>query len=369
MENNQQRKLIQNIMPVKGEASPFFHCLASLLFSEQNKKLKLDSKLAAKKLGDLYSSTLTASGLAFSYIFNTDYDSCFDKTKYYKAFGNDDYIKYSLNYGKANYHIVEEDDGIKYKEIVDSIDKDIPVLAEEFADSSWCLITGYDNDKFYGYTSSCPYCQDCINCVKTEINGRTENGLFYISSDRLPKRIIVIDDYNAESYDRKAVVKHWISVMEHKPQNGFHFGNDAYEYVINLLQNDDDFFNMNDNKLCNLYRQIYINSFVPEYRFCSWWLWDTLNLSIKAEKNDSGSYTELSEKLQKIKSNSSSSHKDGWKFWAVLSDKKEWRVNTEKYAVLLKDTKIRKSAVKELRKLQKWDADTLEILKAVLDII
>jgi ribosomal protein S8 len=352
-------KIIDNVIPVKGEASPFFNCLSSLVFTVQKETYvpknnsKAQEKATSDKRTKFSSSVLTASGLALSFIFNTKYDDKFDKTQYYKALGNDDYIKYSLNFARCNYRIINSGDDEMQTEIEKSINNNIPILAEGLSDSSWCLITGYDNGKLYGYNAGCPYCQDCINCVNKKVDGYIENGMFYIMKQ--PKRIIIIDNFNAEPYDDKTFLNYWISVMEHTPKNGFLFGNDAYDAVIKLLEDDDMFLEMDDDRFKNLYRQIYINSFLPEYRFCQRWMEFVVNLPDRTKKAEYSGFF-----------NGFAKHDIGYKFWAALSDKGEWKVNTQKYAVMLKEKNNRKNAIKELKKLKKEDALTLNNIKSIL---
>ena len=354
------QKLIDNVVPVNGEASPFFNCLSALIFTVQRETYepRNNSKTAAKAAADkrekFNTSVLTASGLALSYIFNTNYDDSFDKTQYYKAFGNDDYIKYALNFARCNYRIIYTDDTEILTEIEKSLNKNIPILAEGLSDSAWCLITGYDDNKLYGYTAGCPYCQDCVNCMERKVDGHIENGMFYMGK-QMPKRVIIIDDFNAESYDDTVFIQYWISVMEHKPKSGFLFGNDAYDAVITLLENVDSFFEMSDDRLNNLYRQIYMNSFLPEYRFCSRWIEYVIKLPEKITKD---AYPGLYNSFKK--------HDVGYKFWAALSEKGQWKVDTQKYAGILKEQSNRNNAIKELKQLKKMDVFTLQALKSIL---
>ncbi len=98
-------KIIENVMPPVSGAmfSPFYSCLSSLLLAR--KKRTSNTKNAGKHLSQMYDWTLTASGLAFGYIYKENISRSFDKTEYYAAY-DEEWIKFALNFGKCNYRIV-----------------------------------------------------------------------------------------------------------------------------------------------------------------------------------------------------------------------------------------------------------------------
>lgn len=369
-------KIIVDILPVSGEmASSFCCCLSSVLLSK-GIKTKYDKKFASynidEQLRRTYTQALTASGLGFSYIFKTDFSTRFDKREYYKAFDNDEYIKYALNYGRCNYRIIKSDDVNMKSEIISSIERNMPVIAEGLSDSTWCLITGYEDkaEKLYGYTSGCWCCVDCVDCINRNVDGRLDNNMFYkLNWEQSMKRIVIIDDFNAERFDYKTYIKHWISVMQQKSQNGFFFGQEAYDANIKFLEDDTNFHNNDDNTLNEIYRFIYTNCFIPEYGiFSNWGLLGALQVPDNLLKDkETGLHTDLHSKLIIIMKNGLLQHNIGWNFYAALSDKKIWQANAKQYANTLKITRIRKKAITQLKKLKEIDLITLNTLISILN--
>ena len=366
-----ERKIIDKVFPPLGgaEASPFCACLTSLIYS-QNKRFNLAAKKAEHRIGMTYFHLVTASGLAFSYIYQDDYFSEFDKTVYYKEF-NDERIQYALNFGKCNYRIITCDTTGLKDEVIHSIDCGIPVLAESLADNTWCLITGYENagKTVFGYTTNCYNCNPCVKCIKPKVDGYIENGMFFKSNwDKSVKRIIIIDDFNAQPYGYKEYMNHWISIMQHEPKNGFKFGMDAYDAVIQLLEDDSVFENAGDKELTELYRFLFTNSFIPENRCYAGYafskspdrraLLDHMGLN-------KGKYPEMESQIVDIKSKSFQMHKYGWYYWEALSDKKLSTVDPERYLQKLKMQEHRKKAVDVLRQLKEMDAFILNGFKEI----
>jgi len=344
-------------------SSSFCACLSSVLLS-QNKRIKANTQSGQKRLWSTFHSVLTASGLNFSYIYINNL-STYSKLNYENIFF-DEYIKYALNFGNCNYHIETNNFN---EEIIKSINNNIPVIAEGFTDLGWCLITGYDDieNKLFGYSIGCPNCDSCSNCVERYDNIQYENGLFSISlSNRLPKRIVIIDDFNAKPFDYQEYFSYWLSIMERKAQGDYLFGLEAFDAVIALLENDEYFENIDNDRLKEVYKFLFTNSFIPEYRcFVAFGLQSAQ--SKRALRKHIGllddANLEIEQGLQTIISNGFQSHKIGWKYWAKLSDEKVWHINTEKHSEKLRDKKVRKMVITQINKLRKFDESTLFVLK------
>ncbi len=366
-------KIIENVMPVLSGtmASPFCACFASLVLS-QSKRFNRNAKNAQKRLWAAYHSAITASGLSFSYVYKNSYYSKYNKTDYYRAF-NDEWLKYTLSFGKCNYHMVMQNDENLVSEILNSIERGIPVLAEGLSDSSWCLVVGYDNDggRLYGYMAKCPNCKTCVGCIQTRVDGYVENGLFYKSKwEKVIKRAVIIDGFDAQPYDYKIYISHWVSIMQHEPQSGFLFGPDAYDAVIELLSHDDIFNNADNESLQETYKFLFTNSFIPEYRAFA-----GVALSGSKERRAlldhmgifSDTNADIQEGIASIKSRMFSMHKIGWDYWAALSEEKVWKMNPEEYMNELRNSGNRLKAIGVLKRLKEIDLDIFCSLKDILN--
>ena len=259
---------ITNPTPVLSEmSSSFCCCLSAILFRKNTTHFQPTSKSTTVKMQQIYGQLLTASGLGFSYVYKDNYLSPFRKIEYYTAFGNDHYIDYALNYGNCNYEILSAVDHDILIKIINSINNDIPVLAEGLTDLGWSLITGYDDlGQLYGYSPICNCCTDCVNCIIRKSSPLVSE---FVLSDwkAILKRIIIIKDFYKERGNTQYFIEHWINLMTLRPLNGYSFGNDAIDAMIHLLEDDISIESLNDDQLKKLYRWIYTNSFIPDYRF------------------------------------------------------------------------------------------------------
>jgi hypothetical protein len=367
------KKIIENMIPPVSGAmvSPFCSCLSSLLLAR--KKYTLNTKNAGKHISQMYDWTLTASGLAFGYIYKENIRGSFDKTEYYTAY-DEEWIKFALNFGKCNYRIVPSFSSDLNNEIINSIDRDVPVLAEGLCGNSWCLITGYsDNGRIlYGYNARCANCSPCSNCVKTKIDGFMENGIFYMTNRTASlKRIIVIDDFKAEPYDYRVYISHWLSTMQQQSRNGFLFGAEAYDAMIHLLEDDAVFENATEQELIEIYRFVFANSFIPECRHCL-----GMGLSDSSERKallDHMGFSKLSspvmhEKMGAIKGKGFEMHNLGWTYWAALSDKRVYPIEVKKYFNQLKSHQRRVKAATILQQLKEKDTFIMNSLEDILEL-
>lgn len=366
------KKIIENVIPPIPEAmaSPFCSCFSSLLLTR--KKLNPAQKNAGLRMSLMYDWMLTASGLAFGYVYKENIGSSFDKTEYYTGY-DEGWEKFALNFGKCNYRVISSNSKDVTNEIIDSIDRDMPVLAEGLCNKSWCLITGY-SDKgqiLYGYNARCANCGPCSNCIKTKIDGYMENGMFY-KTDWIAslKRIIVIDDFKAEQFDYRSYINHWLSIIQQQPRNGFLFGAQAYDAMINLLEDNAIVEFTTEHELIEIYKSVFSNSFIPECRHCL-----GVGLSDSSERKallDHMGFSKLPspgihEKMRVIKEKGFEMHNLGWAYWAALSDKKIYPIQVKKYFSHMKSQASRIKAAAILRQLKEKDTVILNNLKDILE--
>lgn len=366
------KKIIENVIPPASGAmvSSLCSCLSSLLLSQ--KRGALDTRNTVKHMSQMYDWTLTASGLAFGYIYKEKIKSSFDKTEYYSAY-DEEWIKFALNFGKCHYRIIPSVSSDLTNEIINSIDRNIPVLADGLCNHSWCLITGYDDigQTLYGYYTGCANCNPCTNCVKTKIDGYLENGIFYKTNWMSSlKRIIVIDDFKAEPYDYRSYLTHWISIIQQQSRNGFKFGVEAYDAIIHLLEDDATFETATEQELFEIYKFVFTNSFIPECRHCL-----GMGLSDSSKRKvllDHMGFSKLSspemhDKMRVIKGKGFEMHNVGWSYWAALSDKKVYPMEVTKYFNQIKSHSRRMKAVTLLQELKEKDKFIMNCLKEILE--
>lgn len=371
---NQSKLILEDILPVPGEmASSFCYCLASVFLSRNSNPLTFPRRWNPKsnRMGYIYMKTLTASGLGFSYVFKNGDKGNFDKTDYYKAFDNDQYINYALASVQCNYRIITSKNENIQSVILESLQNNMPVIAEGVADNTWCLITGCTQDcsVLYGYTSDCRCCQDCVNCIGRDVDGHCENGMFYKSSwEKTLKRIVVIEDFNGDSLNYQDFIRYWISIMKQESKNGFIFGQDAYDSHIQFLSDDENFFDKDPHTLREIYRFIFTNCFVPEYRHhSSMVIFDVLQIPSELLTDLAADRpTSLNEKLSIVRGNGFQAHNIGYKFWAALSEKGMWQANGEKYSEMLRNRVTRKKAITQLNKIKELDAITLQAFESIV---
>lgn len=359
---------IKNPIPVLSEMSSSFSCcLSAILIRKSTTRFQATSKSTTVKMQQIYGQLLTASGLAFSYVYKDNYISHFRKIEYYTAFDNDQYIDYAMNYGNCNYEIISTVDYDALTDICNSINHDMPVLAEGLNDLGWSLITGYDElGQLYGYSPNCNCCTDCVNCIQRKPSPLVSEFALSDWKTKL-KRVIIIKDFYKERADTRNLIEHWISLMERKPQNGYIFGNDAIDAMIHLLEDDIYIKSLEDGQLKTLYRWLYTNSFIPDYRFyMAKSIYDILEVPyLKKVPLENKPLYELASKVEKIRKYGFDSHATGWKYWAALSEKEVWQVDARRYAPLLRNSEIRKLAVKELKILKEIDTGIIALLKDI----
>ncbi len=73
----------------------------------------------------------------------------------------------------------------------------------------------------------------------------------------------------------------------------------------------------------------------------------------------------MASKVEQIRKYGFDSHATGWKFWAALSKKEVWQVDAHRYASLLRNPEIRKSTLKELKRLKDIDTGIMALLKDI----
>lgn len=352
-------KMLENVMPTsEWMAFSFVDCYASLLMSK-NKRINPNSSVSLKKRSKLYESALVASGLAFSCLHKINYQES-QNINFHQAVPNDNYIPYTMNFGNCNYHSLEKNshnkDELK-RQIIKTIDHDIPALLE-FEDSTWSIITGYENDgeKLYGYIGY-------SYSPNVQLDGFLENKMFYTNNwfEQL-NQILIIDDFEAKNFDTEKYLNYWIEVMEYNKDEAYIYGLQAIDSYIDLLSDDTFYLHVSEDSFHKAFRYIFTLSNICESR-C--FIWTALcNTNEEYIRSHIGLSKDVSENVQlqmdKIIKNGMKMHKLCWQFWEALSEKGIWIPDSVKYGDKLKNPKNRKNAANVLKKLKACDMNILD---------
>ncbi len=356
-------RILENIMPTSNwMAYSFVDCYASLLMS-RNKRINPKSAVSMKRRDKMYETSLVASGLAFSCLYKNNDN--YNNINFHLAVPDDKYISYTMNFGNCNYHILNKNSNNEdefRRQIVETIDHDIPALLE-FSDSTWSIITGYDNGgkKLFGYIGY-------SYSSNTQVDGYLENKMFFIENwfEQL-NRIIIVDNFDAEAYDYRKFVKYWIEVMECNANEQYVYGYQALDSYINLLCDDGFYIHANDETFNQLYRYIFTLSNLCETRcFIGLELCRTNEGYIRDHMRLAKDVSEeVKLQLDRIVKNGMKMHKLCWEFWESLSEKGIWQPDSTKYGEKLLNSENRKKAVKVLKKLKVCDQHILDGLHSI----
>lgn len=360
--------ILDNVVPITNQTFPFVSCFSSWLISMGKSALPMD-KLKIKHQ-NLYRQYMPVTGCGVVALWNENeptIDTCYGT-------GGDNYLKWAMQYAGYEYEILDNDGTNRsefIKEIKESIASSHPVMAQGLIGTTWCLITGYDDEvaALYGWHQS--NWGICANPAAEHLN----NGMFVKKSwYEAIKRIVICKGKSKEKLDAEEIISHLISVIESKQEydikkgqvihnadnitvSNIFTGEDAYRKCLDILSDDSVYENITEQHLQEVYKSVFF--------FCT---------TFAEARVFTGSTIETSEFKKKIKASDQvkwllnqaalplrDSHKTVYEIWAVLGE--NYNFEPEKYVTRIKDKDVRKQLITLVNRLKKNDNEALKFFK------
>lgn len=272
------RKVISDIMPVGApwggpESFKFLSCFTSTyMFLE---KVDTSGKLfcdrddrICNRCGEcgvtawenkyheqIYHGFLTLSGVSCYTIWPKDYaDAHFSDNPL--AFNNDEYIERTMDFAGYTYRILSRTSQNEMKKaIVQSIDNDFPVLANNLANDDWCLLTGYDFD---GDTVMGKYVSENWDNPERKPDS-LEDGLFSKSKwfNNNIKSLLITGRKNPRN-DYAELFCYLKSTLLQPGNTSYYAGLSAHDACVATLLDDNYLLRLNKDELTHFYTLIHI---------------------------------------------------------------------------------------------------------------
>lgn len=353
--------ILQNIvieLNRKPESFSFPMCMAELEQSQKKNKPNTQLKTKLESRRKLYKKFLAVSGIGFAFVFREDFPTINNPNHYQWFHTNaEDYIDYSMKFLGYDCDVIQGGSKEMRERIKESIDRGFPVLAQISNREHWIVICGY-NEESNTIISWIPQCLSIYFDKVTFGNVYDEKGLYcHADWEKEILRMVCIAEKSKDILTLSQCVEHWISVMERKSHDGFLFGNEAYEGVIQFLSNEQFFQDIDNDGLIKTYRYLHEQTSLAEARCYT----GSALMQNFAKMPDYS--PDIKPQLEVIDRLFNDTHRKVWQYWAVIGN--NHIPEPDEYAQRIKDASVREAMIKHFSLFKQNDNEVIGILKSI----
>ncbi len=297
-----------------------------------------------------YKLALVSSGIAFGTAWSDD--MCLESSAMDLAINDDEMIKYSMGCAGYSYKLYDSStfsEDIIWENIKNSINNNIPVLADYVVGEGWCLLTGYEEigKKVIGYHAAChdKHWGEGNPMPDAFIDNRGErDAITFVKShwyDTI-KKIVVVDDISVKKIKWDELFTYFINVINRKSLNdNVYLGYDALTKAIEYLNEDNNFLGLLQSEMWQKF--YYYHAFIGMHAEAAYYAKDAFDSLFCINFNISDQT--LINRIAQIGKHFIQIHNEAFKAWTVMKPEQCWFAENDNSVFTLEKPEVRQNII------------------------